>query len=83
MFSYVSQNNLLSKSQSGFKPGDSCVNQLLAITHGICSSFGNNHEFRAVFLDIVYKLKRNGISRSMLKLLTNFLKNRKQSIFNG
>ena len=38
--------------QSGFKPGNSCVNQLLAITHEIFSSFDNNYEVRGIFLDI-------------------------------
>ena len=34
------------RNQSGFKPGDSCVNQLLAITHEIFSSFDDNYEVR-------------------------------------
>ena len=43
---------LLSKNQSGFRPGDSTINQLLSITHDIYTSFENNCETRAVFLDI-------------------------------
>ena len=39
MFTYFIENNLISKNQSGFKPGDSCVNQLLAITCEISFSF--------------------------------------------
>ena len=31
--------NLVSPNQSGFRPGDSFVNQLLAITHEIYESF--------------------------------------------
>ena len=42
VFTYFIENNLISKSQSGFKPSDSCVKQLLAITHEIFSSFDNN-----------------------------------------
>ena len=42
MFTYFIENNLISESQSGFKPGDSCVNQLLAIIHEIFSSFDDN-----------------------------------------
>ena len=30
---------MLSKSQSGFRKGDSCISQLLAITHEIYSNF--------------------------------------------
>ena len=83
------ENNLICENQSGFKPGNSCVNQLLAITHEIFSSFDNNYEVRGIFLDIsrafykvwhegiIHKLKRNGISGNLLSLLTDFLRNRK------
>ena len=30
---FFNENNLISQNQSGFKPGDSCTNQLLSITH--------------------------------------------------
>ena len=52
MFNYCSINQLISKNQSGFQPGDSCINQLLSITHEIFSSFYNRLEVRSVFLDI-------------------------------
>ena len=52
MFKYFIEKNLLSENQSGFNPSDSCVNQLLATTHEIFSSFDNNSEVRGVFLDI-------------------------------
>ena len=77
MFTYFIENNLIPKNQSGFKPSDSCVKQLLTITHEIFSSFDNNYEVRGVFLDIsktvdkvwhegiIHKLKRNGISGNL------------------
>ena len=77
MFTYFIENNLIPKNRSGFKPGNSCVNQLIAITHTIFSSFDNNYEVRGVFLDIskafdkvwhegiIHKLKRNGISGNL------------------
>ena len=96
MFTYFIENNLLSENKSEFKSGDSCVNQLLAITHEIFSRFNDNYQVRGVFLDIskafdkvwhegiVHKLKRNGISGNLLSLLTDFLRNRKQRvILNG
>ena len=45
---------LLSKYISGFRPSDSCIYQLLAITHDIFSRFDCNPtlETRGVFLDI-------------------------------
>ena len=52
MFSFFLANNLLAPNQSGFKPGDSCINQLLSITHEIYSSFDDGFEVRSVFLDI-------------------------------
>ena len=35
MFRFLIENNLISSNQFGFKPGDSCVNQLLSVTHEI------------------------------------------------
>ena len=52
MFQFFIENKLISSSQSGFKPGDSCINQLLSITHEIYSSFDEGLEVRSVFLDI-------------------------------
>ena len=52
MFVFFTENNLISPNQSGFRPGDSCVNQLLAITHEIYKSFDEGFEVRGVFLDI-------------------------------
>ena len=54
IYNYITINKLLSPLQSGFKPGDSCTNQLLSITHNIYSSFDhyNSLEVRGVFLDM-------------------------------
>ena len=52
MFRFLIENNLISSNQSGFKPGDSCINQLLSITHEIYKSFDDGFEVRGVFLDI-------------------------------
>ena len=35
IFKYFVKNDLISSNQSGFKRGDSCINQLLSITHDI------------------------------------------------
>ena len=92
MFNFFIENKFISSNQSGFKPGDSCINQLLSIIHEIYKSFDVGLEVRSVFLDIskafnkvwhdgfIYKLTQNGISGNLLNLLEDFLKERKQRV---
>ena len=92
IYSYLHSNKLLSKNQSGFRPGDSTINQLLAITHDIFTSFEQRCETRAIFLDIskafdkvwheglVFKMASNGIEGNILDLLKSFLSNRYQRV---
>ena len=49
MFEFFIRNDLISQNQSGFKRGDSSINQLLAITHEIYKSFDTCLDVRAVF----------------------------------
>ena len=84
MFRFLIENNFISSNQSGFKPGDSCIYQLLSITHKIYkSTFDYGFGVGGVFLDIskafdkvwhkgiIFKLK-NGISGKLLKVLSDF-----------
>ena len=92
MYSFFIENDLISSNQWGFKQGDSCINQLLSITHDIYQSFGQDYEVRGVFLDIskafhkvchkglIHKLKQNRIDGPLLKILTDFLKLWKQRV---
>ena len=83
---------------SKYSLSDSCINQLLAITHEIFEAFDCNPslEVRSVFLDIskafdkvcheglLYKLKSMGIPGELYNLLENYLAGRHQSvILNG
>ena len=80
MFRFFLDNKLISTNQSGFKPGDSCMNQLLSITHEIYKSFDDGLEVRSVSLDIskavdkvwhegiIFKLNKNGISGDLLNI---------------
>ena len=96
MLRFFLTNNLLAHNQSGFKPSGSCINQLLSITHYIYSSFDDGFEFKSIFLDIskafdkvwhegiIFNFKQNGISDDLLNILSDFLRNRKQTVmFNG
>ena len=93
MFEFFTANNLISKNQSRFSPGESCFNQLLSITHEIYQSFDDNLEVKAVFLDIskafdkvwhkglIFKLKHNGISDKILNIITDFLVSENKGLF--
>ena len=88
------EENLLNSNQSGFRPSDSCINQLLAITHEIFEAFDCNPslEIRSVFLDIskafdkvwheglLYKRKSIGISGELYNLLESYLSGRFQRV---
>ena len=92
MFSFFSENDLISPKQSGFRPGDSCTNQLLSIAHEILSAFDDCHEVRGVFLDIskafdrvwheglLFKLQQYGMSGELITLIKDFLSCRKQRV---
>ena len=52
LFNFLSKNNLLSPNQSGFRPRDSCINQLLSINRESLGAFDMGLEVRGIFLDI-------------------------------
>ena len=54
LFNYFISNRLLTLSQSGFLPGDSCIAQLLSRIHKIQTVFDENPtvDVRGVFLDM-------------------------------
>ena len=62
---------------------DSCIKQLLSITHGTYEKLDKKFKVRDVFLDI-FKLKYNGISGKLLRLIKDCISGRKQRVtFNG
>ena len=92
MFEFLIENDLISNSQSGFRPGDSCINQLFSITHEIYQFFDDNLEVRAVFSDrskafdkvwrkgLIYRVEQNRISDKILNIITDFFSCRKQLV---
>ena len=69
MFGFFLDKGLISANQSGFKPGDSCINQLLSIMHNIYKSFDNGYEVRC-FLTFQKHLIKCG----MMILYSNYKK---------
>ena len=92
VYAFLNINNLLSKNQSRFCPGDSTIYQLISITSTIYEAFENYDETRAVFSDIskafdkvwhegiIFKLKCSGISGNLLIFFENDLLNRHQRV---
>ena len=92
VYSFLNVNNLLSNYQSGFRPGDSAIYQLISITSTIYETFEKYDKTRALFLDIskafdkvwpdglIFRLKCNGISGSLLDFFQNYLQNRYQRV---
>ena len=94
MFNFFRQNNLFTKCQSGFIPGDSCVAQLLSITHEIYQSFdcSPTRDIKGVFLNIskafdkvwheglLFRLQSFGIEGNLLRLLKNYLTTHQQRV---
>lgn len=89
MLDFLTENNLISPNESGFRPGDSCINYLLLLKTKIVWWWFQNKE---IFLDILksfdkvwhedllLKLSWNSISGKLLKLLSDFLCCRKQLV---
>ena len=94
IYNFLLKEQLLNPNQSRFHPSNSCINQLLAISHEIFEAFNCNTppEIRSVFLDIskafdkvwhedlLYKYQSMGISGTLYKLLENYLSGRLQRV---
>ena len=94
IYDFFDQNCLLKVNQSSFRPGGSCIHQLIAITHNIFTAFDANPflEVRGIFLDLskafdrvwrkglIHKLKNIGIDGNLLILIESFLHNRHQRV---
>ena len=81
LYTFLLEVEYLNPLQSGFRPGDSTVNQLVYLIHKIYDAFEKGKGVRMVFLDIskafdkvwhkglVYKLESLGVRGSLLKCL--------------
>ena len=92
LFHYCTTNNLLTWRNSGFKPLDSAMNQLIMITHKIYAALDNKQDVCMVYMDIskafdrvwhtglLHKLQMFGVDKQMLKWLDDYLAGRMQRV---
>ncbi len=89
---FLDNNNLIYKYQAGFLAHHSTETQLIEMYHNICKEVDNKHGVQMVFCDyskafdrvwhkgLLEKLKAHGISGTLHKWFTSYLKDRKQSV---
>ena len=92
LYDFLLDIGFLYKYQSGFRPGDSTINQLIYIIHQIYLAFESGKEVRVVFLDIskafdkvwharlLKKLEALGVRDPLLSWIESYLFNRKQRV---
>ena len=92
LYNFLLDINFLSPYQSGFRPGDSTVNQLIYIVHKIHEALDSGNEVRMGFLDIskafdkvwhkglIFKLKTIGVRGPLLNWIVSYLSQRKQRV---
>ena len=81
IYTYLTRHNLINPHQSGFRPSDSTVKQLISICHRISKSLDNGEEVLSVFIDfrkafdkvwhkgLLFKLDKIGIKVSAISEL--------------
>jgi hypothetical protein len=92
LYRFLREQNLLTWRNSGFKPKDSAMNQLIMVTQKIYDALENGHDVNIAFLDIskafdrvwhqalIHKLERMGVTGELLKWISDYLENRKQRV---
>ena len=94
LYNYLEANHVITNFQSGFRPKDSTVNQLLEIYHTIVENLDKGKEIKFIFCDIskafdkvwhdglLFKLRKYGITSNLLTWFKSYLSNRKQRVIN-
>ena len=92
LYNFLMEIGFLYKFHSGFRPGDSTINQLIFLVHKIYEALEGGKEVRVVFLGIskafdkvwhaglLCKLEALGIQSPLLKWFDNYLYNQKQRV---
>ena len=93
LYNYLQENQILTKFQSGFRPKDSTVNQLLEIYQTIIENLDKGKDIK-IFCDVskafgkvwhrglIHKLQKYGKTGNMLNLFNSFLSGRQQRVQN-
>jgi len=92
IYDFLKTNSIINTHQSGFIPGDSTVNQLIAICHKLCCHLDGDDDVIGVFLDLtkafdkvwhqglLHKLQKIGITGSIFDMLVSYLEKRQQFV---
>ena len=92
LYNFLMEIGFFYKFQSGFRPGDSTINQLIFLVHKIYEALEGGKEVRVVFLDIskafdkvwhaglLRKLEALGVQSPLLQWFESYLPNRQQRV---
>ena len=94
LYNYLQENEILTQFQSGFRPKDSTVNQLLEIYQTIIENLDKGKDIKFIFCDVskafdkvwhrglLHKLQKYGITGNMLDWFNSYLTGRQQRVKN-
>ena len=68
IYSFYIENDLIPSNQSGFKQGESCINQLSSIAHGIHQHLDHGCKVKVWHKGLIHKLEQNAIGGPLLKI---------------
>ena len=92
LYNHLLDNNILTDYQSGFRQGDSTINQLSTLYNSFCDAVDSGKEIRVVFCDIskafdrvwhkglVSKLHSVGVRGILLQWFQSYLSDRQQRV---
>ena len=92
MYNFFITNDVITQLQSGFRPGDSSINQLVNLYDSFSSALDEGKEIRVIFFDIskafdkvwhrglLFKLEKVGIKGNLLEWIKSYLSDRKQRV---
>ena len=92
VYNFCHKYHLITDHQSGFRPNDSTVNQLVFLYHTFCQAIDDKKEMRIVFCDVskafdkvwheglLYKLSNIGIRGQLLQWFQDYLSKRQQRV---